>query len=125
MQCSKIGAAACALTFLLAACSSHKQQTPAVALRQCNAIAGKTGVTLDVLAVNGAKKPVASVDVGIDFGGSPANGVATFSPPLQPGASRNVPVKLDTPSKTRQPPRLCVATGVTYTDGTSEGASQQ
>jgi hypothetical protein len=105
------------LTFAGAGCSP---KAPPVNLRYCNAVVEGSSVSLDVNAVSQAAKAIENVTVEVDFGSRRARGLATFTPPLQPGQSRTATVAMNAPTGSVGPAMHCSPIGVTYVDGSVE-----
>ncbi len=116
-------AAGVLLALALSACGTP-QQLP-LEIPQCDAVRTANGITLTALVISKAAKPISglavSVDFYRDFRSATVQGSTTISPELDPGQRRDVVFKISAPPAQAQGRALrCLATHISYLDGTSE-----
>jgi len=119
-----VKAAAGALVALALSACGTPQQLP-LQIPQCDAVKTATGITLTALVISKAAKPISglavSVDFYHDFRSATVQGSTPISPELDPGQQRNVVFKITAPPAQAQGRALrCLATHISYLDGTSE-----
>ncbi len=112
------------LALALSACGTP-QRLP-LEIPQCDAAKTANGITLTALVISKAAKPISglavSVDFYHDFRSASVQGSTSISPELDPGQQRSVIFKIPAPPAQAQGRALrCLATHITYLDGTFEG----
>jgi hypothetical protein len=118
-------ASALALLAVFGTGCSRKPQPLPLAVRRCDAVVTKNGISFDLGTRSSAKKPIGKFSYEIDFGGSTLGGLITFSPPLEPGQSRDVTVQVKGPTTGIRPPTRCVPVRIVYADGTVDEAERR
>jgi hypothetical protein len=102
-------------------CSGCTAKSVPVSVSQCNVKPGASVTRLTARVTNQGRKPIREVKVSLDFYRNyrfvRTVALARFSPVLDPGSTRTVTALVDGTTMSGTPMR-CIATRVTYGDGT-------
>ena len=112
------------LLFMLSGCGTP-QGLP-LEIRQCDAVRTAHGITLTALVTSRAAKPISilsvSADFYHDFRTATVQDSAFVNPELDPGQQRSIVFKIAAaPAQAQGRALRCLATRITYLDGTSQG----
>jgi hypothetical protein len=115
--------AAALLAVALSDCGTP-QRLP-VEIPQCDAVRTAKGVTLTALVMNRASKPITGLAVSADFYHDfrtvTVQGATSIRPALDPGQQRSVVFTIAAaPDQAQGRALRCLATHISYLDGTSE-----
>jgi len=114
------------LVLVLSACGTP-QRLP-VEIPRCDAVTTAKGVALTALIVSRASKPISGIAVSVDFyhdfRSVTVQGSAAVKPELDPGQQRSIVFNIiAAPSQAQGRALRCLATHITYLDGTSESVA--
>jgi predicted small lipoprotein YifL len=95
-----------------------------VDVTRCDVLIQPHETTLEATVTNRADKPIGSIGVQLDFYNNyrftRTNATLRFAPVLDPGTSRKAAAKLQAPGSLGSAMH-CIATHITYGDGTTQG----
>ncbi len=119
----KAAAAGALLAFALAGCGTP-QRLP-LEIPRCDAVKSANGIALTALVISKAAKPISGIAVSVDFyhdfRSATVQGSTPIRPELDPGQQRSILFNIAAPPAQAQGRALrCLATHISYLDGTSE-----
>jgi len=111
------------LALALSACGTP-QRLP-LEIPRCDAVKTANGIELTSLVISRAAKPITGLSVSVDFyhefRTATLQAETSISPELDPGQQRSVVFKIVAPPAQAQGRAMrCLATHISYLDGTSE-----
>jgi hypothetical protein len=114
------------LPFVLSACGTP--QSLPLEIPRCDAVWTAQGVTLTALVTSRSSKPITGLAISVnfyhDFRTATIQGSTSIRPELDPGQQRSVVFKIAAaPGQAQGRALRCLATHISYLDGTSEGAA--